>query len=303
MPEDRLDAEPSREAAGDGATAPRRCRNCAAPLGDGEYCPRCGQRDASLEVSFRELAGDALGSLVTFDTRAWRSLRTLVRRPGALTVEYWQGRRARWVPPLRFYLFVSASVLLLTSLVEPWMPDPLDRASIGGVVTMDTGDAEREDVLAAIESQRDEESGLGRWVLERIALPYVEAPRETLAEMRRRMPVAFFVLVPFFAAWLWLFYRRRRRYYLQHLVFSLHAHTAGFLAYFLGVVLELLIRAPVGSSFSNLVILGYVFLALRRAYGQGRLLTAIKTFALLMIHSFAIGVALLVSLIFATASA
>lgn len=50
---------------------------------------------------------EALGDIFAFDTRFWRTLRPLVTRPGALTVEYLEGRRQPYVPPLRAYVFAS----------------------------------------------------------------------------------------------------------------------------------------------------------------------------------------------------
>ncbi|MEE2778741.1 MAG: DUF3667 domain-containing protein [Acidobacteriota bacterium] len=39
--------------------------------------------------------------MFSFDSGVWATLIPLLRRPGLLTFEYWQGRRARYVPPLR----------------------------------------------------------------------------------------------------------------------------------------------------------------------------------------------------------
>ena len=89
------------------------CPNCAAPLG-GTYCASCGQRQVDLDRPFRELAGEAMESFLSFDARILRTLWPLIRRPGLLTVEFLAGRRARYVHP--FKLYFAFSVLLFLGL-------------------------------------------------------------------------------------------------------------------------------------------------------------------------------------------
>jgi hypothetical protein len=50
---------------------------------------------------------EARDALVHLDGRLWRTLRTLLLSPGLLTLEYFQERRARYVPPFRLYLAAS----------------------------------------------------------------------------------------------------------------------------------------------------------------------------------------------------
>ena len=71
-----------------------RCPNCGSDQVD-SYCAACGQRAGDLHTTVGQFARDALDGLFSFDSRVWRTLIALVFRPGLLTVEYWQGRRAR----------------------------------------------------------------------------------------------------------------------------------------------------------------------------------------------------------------
>jgi len=90
--------------------------------------------------------------------------------------------------------------------------------------------------------------------------------------------------VPVFAALLRVLYRRRR--YVAHLVYSLHLHSFAFLALLVGLVIDLALRAlggeGPGNGVSVLVIAVYSFLALRRVYSEGRILTLAKMAALLI---------------------
>ncbi len=73
----------------------------------GQYCGQCGQRASSRLISLWELVRDAFGDLFELDSRLWRTLRPLLLRPGLLTRDYLEGRRARYMPPFRMYLVLS----------------------------------------------------------------------------------------------------------------------------------------------------------------------------------------------------
>lgn len=83
-----------------------RCLNCETVL-TGQYCGTCGQRARSRLISLWELIQDAFGDLFELDSRIWRTLLPLLCRPGILTWDYLQGRRARFMPPFRTYLVLS----------------------------------------------------------------------------------------------------------------------------------------------------------------------------------------------------
>lgn len=82
------------------------CLNCGVEL-QGQYCSNCGQRSSSRLISLWELIRDAFGDLFEIDSRLWRTIFPLLIRPGRLTRDYLEGRRARYMPPFRMYLVLS----------------------------------------------------------------------------------------------------------------------------------------------------------------------------------------------------
>ena len=93
------------------------CLNCGTTL-DGQYCGNCGQRATSRLISVWELLRDAFGDLLELDSRLWRTLIPLIIRPGQLTRDYLEGRRARFMPPFRMYLVLSI-VFFLVAFFDP----------------------------------------------------------------------------------------------------------------------------------------------------------------------------------------
>jgi hypothetical protein len=82
------------------------CLNCGTRL-RGQYCGTCGQRSRSRLISIWQLLKEAFGDLLELDSRLWRTLLPLLIRPGRLTRDYLEGRRARYMPPFRTYLVLS----------------------------------------------------------------------------------------------------------------------------------------------------------------------------------------------------
>lgn len=94
-----------------------RCLNCGTALA-GQYCGHCGQRAKSRLISVWELVKDAFGDLLDVDSRLWQTMVQLAFRPGRLTREYLQGRRARYMPPFRTYLVLSL-LFFLVAFFDP----------------------------------------------------------------------------------------------------------------------------------------------------------------------------------------
>jgi len=93
------------------------CLNCGSTL-SGQYCGNCGQRAQTRLISIWQLLREAFGDLLELDSRIWRTLIPLSIRPGRLTRDYLEGRRARFMPPFRTYLVLSI-VFFLVAFFDP----------------------------------------------------------------------------------------------------------------------------------------------------------------------------------------
>jgi len=95
-----------------------RCGNCAASLYGG-YCYACGQARVSAIRPLRELGADLIDSVLNLDGRLFGTLGALAFRPGRIAQEYLAGRRARWAPPFRTFIVLTALAFLLISVLQP----------------------------------------------------------------------------------------------------------------------------------------------------------------------------------------
>ena len=92
------------------------CENCGQEL-RGHYCANCGQAAVSYHRSFRHVVVDVLDSFLNWDSKFIRSIGLLLWKPGWLTNQFLEGRRVRFVHPLRLYLLVSIVFFLCARLI------------------------------------------------------------------------------------------------------------------------------------------------------------------------------------------
>lgn len=270
-----------------------RCPNCGGPVPD-RFCGRCGQKAGDHRRPLLALLGDLQDQLFGFDSRTWRTLVALVRRPGLLTVEYNAGRRMRFVPPVRLYLVVSFFFFLALQLANPSIVKITRGPSSADLLPPPPASEEAE-------AERPQGRGLfGHFLtkLGEIDRRTSDAEGELNRLVSRRIPQTMFFLVPLLALILKLLYLRRRRFYVEHLVCAVHLHSFGFLT----MLVALIARAAGGGALAVKLFNGmllacvvlHLWLALRRVYGQSWLATTVKAGLAVFLYGMSLFFALLV---------
>ncbi len=110
---------------------------------------------------------------------------------------------------------------------------------------------------------------------------------EIVHQLLRAGSILLFVLMPLAALLLKLAYFRRGRYYLGHLIFTIHAHCFVFLLLLLGLGLSRLLPHWNSFGWGLLLLFGYFVLALRTVYEQSWLKTTAKSLLLGISYGFA----------------
>lgn len=253
------------------------CDNCAAPL-DGEFCGRCGQSTWSLDLPVgdfaREVAGEALG----LDSRLRRTLPALLFRPGRVAAEFVAGRRARYVPPIRLYLFASFAMFLVLSVGTG--------VQVRGLTEDDGATSAAEGPGAAVAAEPEIDVALGGGELEASLERRISEGFQRIADDREqfsrdflsRMAQSFFFLLPAFAGLLKVFYRRRL--YVHHLVFAIYLHALAFMLVALVATPDALGFPAVTESIALVLLVMPVHLVvgMKRFYGGSWLAAVAKGF-------------------------
>ncbi|AIF49492.1 DUF3667 domain-containing protein [Dyella japonica] len=99
------------------------CANCSAPM-QGEFCHECGQSIHTVLRPMHHMVEDTLDMVLHVDGRVIHTLPPLFLKPGFLTLEYFAGRRQRYVAPFRL-MFVLALLAFFACHLAVGNYDPL----------------------------------------------------------------------------------------------------------------------------------------------------------------------------------
>lgn len=333
------------------------CLNCGTAL-LGPFCYFCGQPDKNFMRFFPALLRDLMEDMLDLDSRFMRTLKPLLFKPGRLTRDYMNGRRFRYAPPMRVYIFSSIVFFLLAAVLSSNSLAPGVRDGNLVVVTENTAEQQQAaaDALANLpsgvrekiqvnpelkdldatlaeaeqaleEAHRDDRDGfdLGdiqfneqpwdretnpvdikwfpAWLNERINDEIEQSPHKAeqieanpnllVDKVFDILPVTMFILLPVVALIFKFWYLFAKRYYVEHLIFSLHNHS------FIFAILTLVLLAGIAGDtlsayhyaaaaaatewFSVIVSIWiplYLLIALRTVYRQNWWLTLGKYFVI-----------------------
>ncbi|MCK9193119.1 MAG: DUF3667 domain-containing protein [Nevskia sp.] len=264
----------------------RVCPNCLTSF-CGNYCPHCGQ-DAQIKTpTVRKYLHELMEKYFGIEGRLPLTLKQLFLHPGAMTADYLEGRRQRYISPLRLYL--SISVLFFLGLMQvPGISVRIDRAGV------------EINTEAMADSRVEAHTGLA-FIDQRVTafaqLPLAARDHVLRGGMVRNAPRVMLLLIPVFAGMLMVLYQQR--YYGEHLLTALHFHSFAFLLLMLGLIPW---PAPVHNGVNNainLVLAAYLFLMLRRIYGGGKFATALRLVVIIAVYVFAIASATLANVVLA----
>ena len=96
------------------------CWNCGAQLNEVyNYCPLCGQENTDNNVNLGTLIGDFFNNYLGVDSRFAYSIKPFLFKPGLLTREFIEGKRVRYMHPVRLYVFLSLFYFFVLSFTSP----------------------------------------------------------------------------------------------------------------------------------------------------------------------------------------
>ena len=299
------------------------CLNCGFQVEDFNYCPECGQPNTDRKLTLWQFIRDFFDDYFTFDSRFFRSVGPLVIKPGHLTREYLDGRRFRYILPLRLYLFTTFLfffILTAQSKIQSKRDftqnkPVVTKATLDSVTTILKGQEGMvspeivEYLTDAMKEARqetkawDKEAGSSKimykdssdsWFARMVetkakylAARGDEGGRLYVKEVINQIPKIMFLIMPVFALILKLLYVRHKYLYVEHLIFALHIHTLVFLM----VLIMLLIPKWFVIAPMCLLIFVQLFRALKRVYGQSVFKTLVKMLLIINLYGFALMIA------------
>lgn len=286
------------------------CLNCNTQL-NGRFCHVCGQENTDPRESIWSVIVHFFNDITHFDGKFFKTVGLLIAKPGFLPREYINGRRARYLHPIRLYIFTSAVFFLIfysfftidiSSMIsaeveegETPTPGQVMFNPIDTILTVNDREnpyrsvAEYDSVQQTLPKQKRD-----GWLTSLLTKSFIEKrikyggknesmSRSVVDNFIHSFPYLLFVSLPICALFLqMLFYKNKNNIYAGNAIFLVYLYVFTFLMmiiYFLNNSIRN--KYHIGwLGWLNVVILLYVayyaFKAMRTYYGQGRFSTIVK---------------------------
>ena len=239
------------------------------------YCSHCGEkRQDPTDWKLSSILGEAFSEITDLEhSKLWQTFRLLLFKPGQLTRHYWNGRRKRYLGPIKLYLVFFAVTLLFYSIHRP--------TAVYDVRTFTATNSKLARHMDDVAKKR--------------GVPADQVTQEVNSNLHRYLSTSqlFYPLVVALA--LRLLLRRRRLHFAEHFIFALHILTFIYLTFLVAWPLFVLFGIDTSRSqytpaylaitFASLVwTAAYLLLALRRAYGEPWIPALVKGFLLFVTY-------------------
>jgi hypothetical protein len=288
------------------------CLNCRYVV-ENRFCSNCGQENTNTRKTFHHLFIHFFEDLTHYENAFWKTIKNLLFKPGTLTKAYLSGKRLSYLAPVRLYIFISFITFLLIALFSNHDSDVINNGDEKN--TTNTIQQEKEGVkfgnisysslkeLDSIQKQASESEKLSDvkyWIATKILIikentTSKEKMGKFIESFVHNLPKVLFVFMPFFALSLWVFHSKKKWYYFDHGIFTLHYFSfllLIFLIVFLINKFASLFQESTALDFitGTLNFIGYSWMiyyfypAHRNFYGETRLISFIKSSLIFIIN-------------------
>lgn len=284
------------------------CQNCGHFV-EKRFCPNCGQENSDSRHSFHHLFTHFISDFLHYDSSFWKTSKTLFTKPGKASLDYMDGKRRAYVNPFSYYIFAS----FLTFFIPFILPYPEDDKNLVNIeienkaVAKDSvlSQIKNNSITIPIDSAKQADVKIHDKALDVVESIYEKAKDEdrqekTIEFFTHNLPKAIFVYMPIFAFWMWLFHNKKKRFYFDSGIFTLHFFSVLLLSITSFIMIDCLLawlHYPTIRVFLwialSLYITFYYFRANRIFYQESRFKSNMKALILMMIHTFFIFIVLL----------
>jgi hypothetical protein len=158
------------------------CANCGAAM-RGQFCHECGQSIHSVLKPIHGMLEDTMDIVFHVDGRAVHTIPPLLLKPGFLTLEYFSGRRVRYIAPFRLMFVLS---LLAFFVIHLQLDSLSDQMILHNHVPVMTDGNAFQDAHSQTEVREQLKQQLAQLDRARASLPDVAKPDMDMAEQKMR---------------------------------------------------------------------------------------------------------------------
>lgn len=293
------------------------CLNCRHVV-EQKFCPNCGQENSDTRKTFHHLFVHFFEDLTHYENAFWKTIINLLFKPATLTKEYLSGKRLSYLAPVRLYIFISFITFLLIAIFPSKVSDQINdngKEISENIINNSKNKEFRKEAdkyfkmksmkeIDSIQKYGPEEKKLNSfsyWVYEKAVHVTEKNTKKEIIEkfiesFFHNLPKILFIIMPFFAFFLWLFHNKKRWYYFDHGIFTLHYFSFLLLIFLIMFIMDRLIGllgedSPLSFISTLISIVGtiwmcyYFYPAHHRFYGESRIVSFVKSVTLFIINS------------------
>lgn len=292
------------------------CLNCRHVV-EQKYCPNCGQENTDSRKTFHHLFIHFFEDLTHYENAFWKTIRNLLFKPATLTKEYLSGKRLSYLAPVRLYIFISFITFLLIALFPSHVTENLQKSEKDittnlikqdkkGIKNFQQNTHFKLRTMKEIDSIQkygkpsEKYTDFEYWLYEKVIHVTEKNTKGEIIEkfiesFVHNIPKILFIIMPFFAFFLWIFHNKKKWYYFDHGIFTLHYFSFLLLIFLILFIIQKitdLLGSGFGfiadiTNFAGILWMSYYFYpAHHRFYGESRIVSFIKSVFLFFINFF-----------------
>jgi len=286
------------------------CLNCRFVV-ENRFCPNCGQENIDARKTFYQLFVHFFEDLTHYENAFWKTIKNLILKPATLTKEYLSGKRLSYLAPVRLYIFISLITFFLISLfsakdfgikteVNAESKTAAQEIKESGNSLFGYHSSRELDSIQKHGSKTEKLPSFQFWITKKVLLVFEnntqdEIVKKFVTSFTHNFPKLLFINMPLFAFFLWILHGKKKWYYFDHGIFTLH-----YFSFLLLIVLILFLSNKIFSLYKESGFISsilwminffgfswmiyYIFPAHHRFYGETRLISFLKTSAFLFIN-------------------
>lgn len=174
------------------------CKNCETPnYPDYIYCTNCSQKVNLHRISPHEIFHEVIHYFTHADKGIFQLIRDLTLKSGVVAREYINGKRKKYFPPLNFFLLIAAIFVFISNIPKETSPINI---------------AQENQELRAVSDPIQKEKIIHLYERKEKMLHFMKKYSNLMAMMALPLTTFFF----------WLFYKKEKYNYTEHLVAGMY---------------------------------------------------------------------------------
>lgn len=268
------------------------CENCG-NLVEVRFCSYCGQENVETKKSFHYLFTHFIEDLVHYDNGFWKAIKHLLFSPYILTKEYLNGKRKKFVVPVKLFIFMNFFAFFLTGILNYDSNELIQVKENKNKETELLVEDNTDDNFFTKKIRELDKKYTSKEIFEKIG-----------ENITHYFPKVLFAYLPFFAFYLWLFHNKKRWWYFDHGIFTFHFFSSIMLWISIHAIVDFLLF-KLGlitlQDFLNFTLVVYIIYLFYKSHKQlfyeTKLISFAKASAILFVNFVTMGIFALLLLI------